>query len=621
MGVVYTGRYRHISGVKNFAEIPVTVPPVQANETTWLDYPMFGSIGYSHSDVANNRMAVVTSNGTTGSFRGVTTFVYALNSQSVPSKLIAEVPSPNGVARAHVEFSPNGRYILIRHEFPREDLNLDQLEIYEVFEDRVEFKRSIDPVTTNIGREMFQWFSDSDHFIYRATAATGPSGNPYRVYIGSMTKPLMKVQVGSNSAYRPICAIGGTHDFLYEDFIGVPGNMPLTRVVGRLDPVAGTVSVVANQSGAFVQSASATLEYDGVGEGYVVKTFDGGTGVGVARDLYAYAGGTFVRIGALPAEMNGQMSLAASGDIIVTGVNSFTKLGYIQLATIGGAGVSLVSNVTHEGSSPGTVKGVHYNVSSNRINVIEDSGVRSYPMSANGFRLPRAPEEPRFFFDLNANTAPTKALYTLPAQVTTGNPAVKVIDGIPCMEFTANASVTQPWLNLLDFGIERGYVHFWFRWETLLASNNFFQFGPYVGRSPVSYSGTNANSNASVSVAGALGSVQRYKWNHILIAWDRGNVGVYFNGQREGYTTNATKRPVRDFNNKQFTIGGSASNNRVQFRDLKIHSGDLMGLMDNLEPAFLPPDWSQYRNNAAWPSLADGAMPIGQTPIITPKFS
>ena len=507
---------------------------------------------------------------------------------------------------------------MIRSEYAREDLNPDQIDIYEVSADQVEWKRSIDAVTTNVGTDMFQWFSDSKHFLYRATAATGPSGNPYRVYISSMANPLLKVQVGTSSAYRPLCAISGTHDFLYEDFIGPSGNAALTRVVGRLDPIAGTVSVVANQSGQFVQSNSSLLEYTDIGEGYVVKMFDNN---GVARDLYAYAGGTFVRIGALPAEMSGKLALAASGDIIGTDLNSFTKLGVIQLASIGGSSVTLVSNVTHEGSAPGTVKGVHYNVTSNRINVIEDSGVRSYPMSASGFRMPRAPEEPRFFFDLNANSAPTKTLYTFPAQVKTGNPAIKVIDGVACMEFSAGASVAQPWLNLLDFGIERGYVHFWFRWETLLASNNFFQFGPYIGRSSNTYSGPGANPNAAVTVAGAIGIVQRYKWNHILIAWDRGNVGVYFNGQREGYSTNATKRPVRDFNNKQFMLGAPTSNNVVQFRDLTIHSGDTMGLMNNIEPAFLPPKWSQFRNNAAWPSLSDGALPLGQTPIITPKFS
>lgn len=132
---------------------------------------------------------------------------------------------------------------------------------------------------------------------------------------------------------------------------------------------------------------------------------------------------------------------------------------------------------------------------------------------------------------------------------------------------------------------------------------------------------TQFTNNNGGTIQTAIGSVRRYKWNHILIAWDRGNTAVYFNGQREGYTTNNAKRPVRDFNNKQIMLGNPSSTNLVQFRDLTIHSGDTMGLMNNIEPAFLPPNWSQYRNNAAWPPIEDGAMPIGNTPIITPKLS
>lgn len=628
MGVVYTGRYKHISGIKNFAEIPVTVPPVQANETTWLDYPLANDSSSTGAAIANNRMAVATSNGSTGSGRGVKTFVYGIDNQSLPNVLIAEIPAKQAVVRVNVSFSPNGRYLMIRSQYLRSDLDPDQLEIYEVFEDRVEFKRSISNLSVVGG---FYWFGDSDHFLYKSSDASQINmvGDRNRLYVGCMSKPLLKTQVGSNEAYRFLCQIAGTNDFVYEDFIIDPGNESFRRVVGRLDPATGVVTTVtAKVTGDIDTSANLQLrEFISIGEGYIVKRFQKPDG-SLGRDLFAYVGGTFIRLGEYPANMAETAQIAATGNIIATSFHGFSKLGFIQVGAIG-ASVEMISNVSHEGSSPGTVKAVLYNVLSNRIVVVEDSGVRSYALASNGFKLPKAPEEPRFFFDLTSSTAPTKSLYTLPQQVKTGNPAVKVIDGVSCVEFSNGASMAQPMLNLMDFAAERGYMHFWVRWENLAASQSIFSFANFIIRPQNDYHTPQSNPNAAIqffnnnggSFQTGIGVIQRYKWNHILIAWDRGNVGWYVNGQREFYTSNNLKRPVRDFNNKQISLSNPSSSSTVQFRDLAIHSGDTMGLMQNIEPAFIPPNWSQYRNNAAWPSIADGALPIGQTPIITPKFS
>lgn len=618
MGVVYTGRYRYASGLKNFSAIPETVPALAANETVWLEVPQTG--GNYLSAVAENHLAVVVRSEVWQSNAYVygppSVFVYALDSKAVPNKLIAEIPCPN--SNYHIiyngpRFSPDGRYMTIIWTH-KTNSALTMQYCYEIMEDSVEEVpfRAMAPRNTS---ERWEWLDDNYYcYIGQSTTFNQNAGNYDRLMVSSRSNPLVVRELPQTGQMPGTNLYNG--DFMVREFIanGNPSWVWSVYNLDKTDPLNPLITKLRTLDGDIVATSQPTVTdimYHNVGNGYIVKQYIAVSGGGYVYDLYHYSSGLFTKLDALPAGsvLSPESKFAPSGNLVTADFNTYTDLGVIRQLEpkIGMFVIESMKDVpsvnTIRGSSPGTIKGVHYSALRNRVIVIEDSGVRSYGLAPGGFKLPTPPVNPRFVFDLNANFLPSKALYTVPAATFTGTtPSVVVANGIPAIQIANGQSASINTLNLFDFGCERGFMHFWYRVSNSGDNRTMFAFGPYA------------------ITATPQGSPLLNKWNHYLLAWDRNTLKGYSNGHSGSQSVNAKKRPVKDFNNKLIMFGNPTNVNTFQMRDLSFHEGDDCMQFFGNESSFVPPKWAEFRANASWPAYNDGAM-APRTPLLTPKFS
>ena len=580
MGVVYSGRYNRISGIKNFSQIPVSVPALMPNETSWTAIPVRGK-----SSTGGTRLAVPTERiggyshtlqfGFHFPVLETSIFVYELTpGTAMPSKLIAEIPRPIGFNHSLVsaKVSPNGKYISViwgNRTGPSSFTSGHYL--YEIKADSVEQLATFSGSATNI-----EWAGDGDHYL---ASIFNSSTSTVEIMLGYAPTGAVKYKsVPLPYQYQNPVFVSDT-DFMVW-------TSASTKEFHSINTTTHTSSKLGNVTGDFnTVPAGSIVKYYGMGEGYVMKVVTP-TGAGSTPQfhLYNYASGNAFKLGA-PLSLNIQnaqvytFSLALNGDFFVTQYDESTQTSKTRVLRIGANGLEELT--THE-QMPDNIA-VLYIKDFNRLVVVDHATVQTYDLANTGFKAPVAPEEPRFVFDLTSTPSVTRALYPLAPTFT--NCTTEVVEGVPATRGTISFNS----LNYLDFMSIEGTIEWW--WNQTTDNNvTMFSFANMSiqitnggnDRVDLSFRVVGDGVNSSTSILNWNGGVSFSppgKWHHFLIARNGENLNVYVDGV-VAYTLNPNisvpdylrQPPVSMFNNMPVTFSNG------YFRDIRFTKGKASNL-------------------------------------------
>lgn len=581
MGVVYTGRYNRISGVKNFAEIPVTVPALMPNETSWTGIPVRG-----RSSTGGTRLAVTTER--VGAYTYSTQlawhypiletsiFVYELSATTaMPTKLIAEIPRPIGYnySVGNVKVSPNGKYLSVMWG-NRTGANAFSTThyLYEIKADGVEQLTTFSSAATNV-----EWAADGEHYL---ATIYNTSTSYQEIILGYAPSGIVKHRaVATAYEYEKPIFVSGT------DFMA--WTSASAKEFHSINTTAHTTSKLGNVTGDFATVPQGTIaKYYGMDEGYIMKV---ATPTGSATfqnqfHIYSYNGGNAFKIGPallVDTQYNQELTfdLNLNGDIFVTQWADYVKVAKTRTLRIGGAGLENLA--THEEMPEHTA--VLYNKAANRLVLVDHATVQAYPLGNTGFKAPRAPDEPRFILDLTTGPTVSRALYPLTPTFT--NTVTETVEGAVGTKGTISFNS----FNYLDFMSTEGTIEWWWR-QTSDNNVTMFSFG---NMSFQVTNGGNARVDLSLRVTGdgVHSSTETLNWNggasfappnnwhHFLIARNGPSLNFYIDGvcsyalkPNIGAPDYLRQPPVSMFNNKPVTFSNG------YFRDIRFTKGKASNL-------------------------------------------
>ena len=589
MGVVYTGRYKRLTGIVNKIDIEASAPPLMASNIGWLDIPVrrLTACGGDHLAVTTTRTGAYTYSTQLGYYYPITTasvFVYKLGlGTSLPESLIAEIPRPVGFNQtpSFVKMSPSGKYLAIRWANKASSAlqTTYETELYEIKENAVEKL----PFWANNCSD-FDWSENDDYLV--TTWNQSQSGNT--VWISrpkSPTRREMQHYVDSN---YPVRFITSNH---YMARTQITGQGIAYRIY-QSDGTANTVSymmdlpeeLAAEESGYFLSYHTAQ-EGTG-GDGYIVKMRAqmGQQSPIIKLDLFAFSGGSIFKLGDTtqyqdPRYYEENFFYSTGSAMIMSRYSSYWKEHSSRVFSIDN-GLKIVAD--HE-QIPPHIDLVHAR-RRDRILAVDHATVTAHTLTSSGFRRGVTPPEPRFEMALTQSPSVTRAIY--PIQPVFTNCVTETVGGVAATR--VNGSITFDSFNFLDFMSVEGTMEWW--WKPIADNNiSMFSFGNMGiqitggGNARIDLelrtSGDGIHSSIGNGWKASMGFAPPTEWQHFLIARNKQHLELYINGLLSwslnpsiGAPDTLRQPSVGMFNNRPVTFSNG------YFRDIRITKGKASNL-------------------------------------------
>lgn len=592
MGVIYTGRYRQLSGIVNKSIIQDYAPPLMPANGSWFYVPYQGLTSTNADKLAVTTYAV-------GSAPSV--FVYRLSpSTNIPDKLIAEIPCPLGFTYTpdFVKVSPSGRYLAVRWS---QKIGINSptysIHMYEIKEDSVE-DIGFGPYIS----EYFDWIGENDNFIYALftqefngsiiyCSAPKAASQPFR-----HTDPaqFQSIYVMSNKHYM----IRGVKCKVYEVD---SENKTITHITEFPDEIAAAPE---GHSVAF----HPLQEGD---DAYIVKIVSrviSATERYYRYELHAFSGGQFYSF-PRTVEKNG-INGGGSGEPRPTFYSTGSAIVFksITLPRDNSAYINQVFSID-DGLKPVSASAqlsnqidMVYNKSRDRLLAVDHTKVTAYPVTADGIKMPPKDSGLRLNMALTEKLGVTTSAYpTSPRFVAS---QLQMVSGVPA---AAIGTLEIDTLNHFDFMTTEGIVEFWWKFNgegTVFRFGNLHLYTTSSGGAAVNmaYNGGAWSGSSSFSLA------PPGEWRHFLFARNKKYMDVYLDG--------TLSYSAREVDTKQPPVG--AVNNSVAtfaksfFRDIRVTSGNASNLRHQFvslfqSPGFEPNDY-QLLKGKAWETPPGGKI-------------
>lgn len=621
MGLIYSGRYKQLSGVVNKISNVVVAPAIMDSTLGWDHLPMYGlnATGGSHLAVSSiKRLPYSDSSYPNVTYTSTASvYVYKLDSEGLPVELIARVPAPNSTMTwgrpTKVNMSPSGKYMAVNWADTSSRKAPDEFVVYEISDTEV-------TRISTYGAIDILWTANDDMIFLNNYSSDGI--NPNRGLVIGKPKQFADMLL-------PLSYAGDAYLLTSKHVVSrcfdrsKPVGERYFQGVFEFDTTTKAVTLVASVPAEMLSDDQFSRTLHAIPEGnngdaYILCR---NTPVDYSKEntlqLYAFSGGQFMKLGdEVPLRKEWFQSITDHGNyhfsnykvyctgsaIIFTAqatlgytapdqppvhdtfdrpTKSFAKCFSIDdgLKEIGG---DLLNNQVE----------VLYNRSVNRIISIEHGKAVPYKLTSSGIKVPK-PEEPRYSMSLVDSLAMTKQYYPW-------NPVVDgqltEVGGVKCANI---ASIAADSKNYFDFLSEDGIVEFW--WKPNGRVGKVFELGNIlfyaqqidsnhslsltVGGDGVHVISTTTHINlmTQMVLSGNSHTLLRDNWQHILVATKRHEVLLYVNGQsqptakRELIAPDKMRRPpAHMFNNKVMTFGCG------YLRDINITKGQVAKLYENV---------------------------------------